>query len=68
MSERDLRSSVDSKRHQAVADIREGPQVECELREGPQVECGLGIGPEAFSLDPQWASWYVEFVVRLSRS
>ena len=51
MSERDLGSERDL----AVADIREGPWVECVLE----------AKSEAFSLGPQWASWYVEFVARL---
>jgi len=56
-SERNLRSSVDSERDLVVADVGEGPQI----------ECGLGARPEAFFLYPQWASWYVDFVVRLRR-
>jgi len=36
-----------------------------DVEERPRVECGLETRSEAFSLDPQWSSWYVEFVVRL---
>ena len=43
MSERDLRSCVDLERDPIVADVREGPRV----------ECGVGATPEAFSLDSQ---------------
>ena len=63
MSERDLWSSMDSKRDLAVADIREGPRVElrmskrdlavADVGERPQVECGLEVRPKTFSLDPQ---------------
>jgi len=45
MSERDL----------AIADVGEGPRV----------ECGLGTEFEAFSLDLQWPNRYVKFIVRL---
>ena len=44
--------------------VGEGPR-SSGLREGPQVKYGLGKGSEAFSLDLQWASQFVEFVVRL---
>jgi len=59
-----------------IADIGEGLRFECGLRErpgccgcqrGPRVECGLWARPEALSLDRQWASWYVEFIICLRR-
>ena len=60
-----------SERNLTLADVREGPEVserDLTVAVGPRVECGLEIRPEAFSLDPQWANWYVKFVVRLRRS
>ena len=45
MSERDL----------TVADVGEGPEVECRLE----------ARFEVFSMDPQWSSWFVKFIVRL---
>jgi len=61
MSERDLHLQM-SEKDQTVSER------DLTVVVGPRVECGLEIRPEAFSLDLQWANWYVKFVVRLRRS
>ena len=50
MSERDFESSVESERDLTVADVGEGPRVECGLEAKPELSPWTRNGPASMSI------------------